>query len=218
VRAIVGGAVLTGFMTANDFTPRGLDRLHRVLSGYVQRGTVPGLVAAVAKGDSTHVEVLGRRDVDRGEAMSRDSIFRIASMSKPVTALSKPVTAVAALMLVEDCVLRLDDPVQEFLPELADRRVLKRPDGPLEETVPAERPITLRDLLTFRAGFAPYGIRIGRSRRPSRQRASRSHRRACPRSRHPSPTFICAGSASCRCSTSPVRHGSTTCRRRSPAC
>jgi CubicO group peptidase (beta-lactamase class C family) len=56
-------------------------------------------------------------------------------------------------MLVEDCVLRLDDPVDELLPELAGMRVLKTPEGPLDETVPAERPITLRDLLTFRAGF-----------------------------------------------------------------
>ena len=133
-------------MAANEFSRRGLDRVHRVLSGYVQRGTVPGLVAAVAKGDSTHVEALGRRDADRGAAMSRDSIFRIASMSKPLT-------AAAALILVEDCVLRLDDPVDEFLPELADRRVLKTPASPLDETVPAERPITLRDLLTFRPGF-----------------------------------------------------------------
>ncbi len=138
--------MLTGGMAANDFTPQGLNRVHRVLSGYVQRGTVPGLVAAVAKGDSTHVEVLGRRDVDRGEAMSRDSIFRIASMSKPIT-------AVAALTLVEDCVLRLDDPVEEFLPELADMRVLKSATGPVDETVPAERSITLRDLLSFRCGF-----------------------------------------------------------------
>ena len=133
-------------MAANDFTPRGLSRVHRILSGYVQRGTVPGLVAAVAKGDSTHVEVLGRRDGDRGEAMSRDSIFRIASMSKPIT-------AVAALTLVEDCVLRLDDPVDRHLPELAEMRVLKTPASPLTETVPAERPITLRDLLSFQAGF-----------------------------------------------------------------
>lgn len=133
-------------MAANEFTQRGLGRIHRVLSGYVQRGTVPGLVAAVAKGDSTHVEELGRRDADRGEAMSRDSIFRIASMSKPVT-------AVAALLLVEDCVLRLDDPVDGLLPELADRRVLKTPASPLDETVAAQRPITLRDLLTFRPGF-----------------------------------------------------------------
>jgi CubicO group peptidase (beta-lactamase class C family) len=133
-------------MAANDFSARGLERVHRVLAGYVQRGALPGLVAAVAKGDSTHVEVIGRRDLDRGEAMTRDSIFRIASMSKPVT-------AVAALMLVEDCVLRLDDPVERFLPELADMRVLKTPAGPLDDTLPAARPITLRDLLTFRAGF-----------------------------------------------------------------
>jgi CubicO group peptidase (beta-lactamase class C family) len=133
-------------MATNEFSRQGLERVHRVLSGYVQRGAVPGLVAAVAKGDSTHVEALGRRDADRGAAMSRDSIFRIASMSKPLT-------AAAALILVEDCVLRLDDPVDEFLPELADRRVLKTPASPLDETVPAERPITLRDLLTFRAGF-----------------------------------------------------------------
>ena len=133
-------------MTAKKFSPKGLGRVHRVLSGYVQRGSHPGLVAAIARGDESHIEVLGRRDVDRGEAMSRDSIFRIASMSKPVT-------AVAALMLVEDCVLRLDDPVDELLPELADRRVLKSPDGPLDATVPAERPITLRDLLTFRSGY-----------------------------------------------------------------
>jgi len=133
-------------MSANEFSRKGLHRATRVLSGYVQRGVLPGLVAAFARGDATQIEVHGRQDVDRGESMRADSIFRISSMSKPIT-------AVAALMLVEDCVLRLDDPVDEFLPELADRRVLKRPGGPLAETVPAERAITLRDLLTFRAGF-----------------------------------------------------------------
>ncbi|WP_157436730.1 serine hydrolase domain-containing protein [Actinospica robiniae] len=133
-------------MAVNEFSRKGLHRATRVLSGYVQRGVLPGLVAAFARGDSTQIEVHGRQDLDRGESMRADSIFRISSMSKPIT-------AVAALMLVEDCVLGLDDPVDDFLPELADRRVLKRPGGPLDETVPAERPITLRDLLTFRAGF-----------------------------------------------------------------
>jgi CubicO group peptidase (beta-lactamase class C family) len=133
-------------MTAKEFSPKGLGRIHRVLSGYVQRGSHPGLVAAVAKGDAAHIEALGRHDVDRGTAIGRDSIFRISSMSKPVT-------AVAALMLVEDCVVRLDDPVDALLPELADRRVLRRPGSPLDATVPAERPITLRDLLTFRSGY-----------------------------------------------------------------
>ena len=67
--------------------------------------------------------------------------------------MTKPVTAVAALLLVEECRLRLDDPVDDLLPELADRRVLADPAGPLTETVPAVRPITLRDVLTFRLGL-----------------------------------------------------------------
>jgi len=78
-----------------------------------------------------------------------DTIFRISSMTKPVT-------AVAALILVEECVLRLDDPVDPILPELADRRVVRRIDGPVDDTVPAERPITVRDLLTLRMGFGAY--------------------------------------------------------------
>ena len=78
--------------------------------------------------------------------MRRDTIFRIASMTKPIT-------AVATMMLVEECKLRLDEPVDRLLPELADRKVLQRLDGPLDDTVPAHRPITVRDLLTFRLGF-----------------------------------------------------------------
>ena len=67
--------------------------------------------------------------------------------------MTKPITAAAAMILVEECKLRLDEPVDRLLPELADRRVLKRLDGPLDDTVPASRPITVRDLLTFRMGF-----------------------------------------------------------------
>ena len=78
---------------------------------------------------------LGERSVG-GPPVTRDTIFRISSMSKPIT-------AVAALMLVEECVLRLDDPVDDLLPELADRRVLTRLDAPLYDTVPAERSITV---------------------------------------------------------------------------
>jgi CubicO group peptidase (beta-lactamase class C family) len=78
--------------------------------------------------------------------MRRDTIFRVASLTKPVT-------AAAAMILVEECKLRLDDPVDRWLPELADRKVLKRIDGPLDDTVPAKRAITLRDLLTFRLGL-----------------------------------------------------------------
>jgi CubicO group peptidase (beta-lactamase class C family) len=78
--------------------------------------------------------------------MRRDTIFRISSMTKPIT-------AAATMMLVEECKLRLDEPIDRWLPELAERLVLKRLDGPLDDTVPAKRPITVRDLLTFRMGF-----------------------------------------------------------------
>ena len=81
-----------------------------------------------------------------GAPMRRDTIFRIASLTKPVT-------AVAAMILVEEARLRLDDPVDRWLPELAGRRVLRTIGSPLDDTVPAERPITLRDLLTFRMGM-----------------------------------------------------------------
>ena len=78
--------------------------------------------------------------------MQSDTIFRISSMTKPIT-------AAATIILVEECKLRLDDPVDRLLPELAVRPVLKRLDGPLDDTVSANRPITVRDLLTFRMGF-----------------------------------------------------------------
>jgi CubicO group peptidase (beta-lactamase class C family) len=120
------------------FSKSRLERVRGVLDGHVRRGDAPGVVAVLARGGETLVEAAG--DV------RPDSIFRIASMTKPVA-------AVAALICVEDCALRLDDPVDEYLPELAARRVLTRVDGPLDETVPAERPITLRDLLTFTAGL-----------------------------------------------------------------
>jgi CubicO group peptidase (beta-lactamase class C family) len=78
--------------------------------------------------------------------MRRDTTFRLASMSKPVT-------AVGAMILVEECKLRLDDRVDEWLPELQGRKVLRTIESPLDDTVPAQRPITLRDLLTFRSGY-----------------------------------------------------------------
>ncbi|MEV0728313.1 serine hydrolase domain-containing protein [Polymorphospora sp. NPDC050346] len=123
-----------------------LGRLRRVLTGHVERGTVPGLVALVSRRDEVHVETIGTTAVAGDTPMRRDTIFRITSMTKPVT-------AVAAMILVEECVLRLDDPVDRWLPELADRRVLNRVDGPLDDTGPANRPITPRDLLTMRMGF-----------------------------------------------------------------
>src|SRR4051812_8949948 len=123
-----------------------LDRARAVLAGYVERGAVPGLVSLVSRRGEVHVETAGTRTRGGDDPMRRDTIFRISSMTKPIT-------AAAAMILVEECVLRLDEPVDRLLPELADRRVLTRLDGPLDDTVPAHRPITLRDLLTFRLGF-----------------------------------------------------------------
>ena len=107
---------------------------------------MPGIVALVSRRGETHVVTLGRQSLESDAPMQRDTIFRIASMTKPVT-------AAAAMILVEQCKLRLDDPVDELLPELANRRVLKSLESPIDDTVPAKRPITLRDLLTFTFGL-----------------------------------------------------------------
>ncbi|SDH41552.1 serine hydrolase domain-containing protein [Nonomuraea jiangxiensis] len=133
-----------------------LGRMREILAEGVESGDVPGLVALVHRRGETHVEALGTQSLDEdAPPMRPDTIFRISSMIKPIT-------AVAAMTLVEECRLRLDDPVDDLLPELADRRVLRRADGPLDDTVPAERAITLRDLLTFRLGYgATFGLPEG---------------------------------------------------------
>src|SRR5579864_2670177 len=123
-----------------------LARMHDVMAGYVERGEVPGLVTLVSRRGEVHVDVIGRKAVEGPTPMRRDTIFRISSMTKPIT-------AAATMILVEECKLRLDEPVDALLPELAERQVLKRLDWPLDDTVPAKRPITVRDLLTFRMGF-----------------------------------------------------------------
>src|SRR5436190_11790265 len=123
-----------------------LSRMHEFMAGYVERGEVPGLVTLVSRRGEVHVDVIGTQAVGGGDPMRRDTIFRISSMTKPIT-------AAATMILVEECALRLDEPVDRLLPELAGRTVLKRLDGPLDDTVPTNRPITVRDLLTFRMGF-----------------------------------------------------------------
>ena len=125
-------------------SPR-LERVRRAMAQHVEQGSVPGVVWLVSRGGEVHVDAVGTMAYGGREPLSRDAIFRIASASKPVT-------AVAAMILVEEGRLRLDDPVDEFLPELANRRVLRKMESPVEDTVPANRPISLRDLLTFRCG------------------------------------------------------------------
>ncbi len=123
-----------------------LARMRDVVATHTERGEVAGLAWALARRGAVHTGFAGRFEPDGGASVALDTIFRISSMTKPVT-------AVAALILMEECVLRLDDPVDAWLPELADRQVLARPGAALDDTVPAHRPITLRDLLTFRLGL-----------------------------------------------------------------
>jgi CubicO group peptidase (beta-lactamase class C family) len=122
----------------SGFVRSRLARVHDVLARHTESGEIPGAVALIARGNETHVAVAGE--------CRRDTIFRISSMTKPVT-------AAAAMICVEECALRLDDPVDALLPELAARRVLTQVDAPLSYTVPAVRPITVRDLLTFTFGL-----------------------------------------------------------------
>ncbi|MFW5418111.1 beta-lactamase family protein [Nocardiopsis sp. CNT-189] len=124
----------------------GLRRVRDVLERHVESGRIPGLVALIGRGEETHVEAVGTMRRDGGAPMRRDTLFRMASTSKPVS-------IAAAMVLLDECRIRLDDLAEEWLPELADRRVLKRPDGPLDDTVPARRPITVRDILTSTFGL-----------------------------------------------------------------
>ena len=126
-------------------------KVRRALEASVAEGYAPGMVALVGHGSEADVETVGATAFDNGAPMPRDAIFRIASMTKPIT-------AIATLMLVEDGTLRLEDAVDRLLPELANRRVLRSLTSSVEDTVAAERPITVEDLLTFRMGL---GILFG---------------------------------------------------------
>jgi CubicO group peptidase (beta-lactamase class C family) len=133
-----------------------LSGMQEILERYVKDGAVPGAVALVARGERVEVAVAGSLDtgsLDTGSLdtggtapMARDSIFRIASLTKPII-------AAAAMVLVQDGRIALDDPVARWLPELAAPMVVRTPASPVDDVVPAARPVTLFDLLTFRAGY-----------------------------------------------------------------
>jgi len=133
-------------MSQGGFSKARLARLHQVMAGYVEQGTLVGAATLLSRRGETVVDAIGCQDLERKDPLRRDSIFRIASMTKPIT-------AVAAMILVEECKVTLDAPLDAFLPELANRRVLSRIDAAVEDTQPAARALTLRDLLTFRMGM-----------------------------------------------------------------
>jgi CubicO group peptidase (beta-lactamase class C family) len=130
-----------------SFDKRRVENLRDAMARHVEEDRVGGVVWLAARGDDVHVGVAGSLTRGEPDPIERDSVFRIASMTKPIV-------AVAALVLIEECRLRLEDPVDDLLPELADRRVLVDGRGPIDgETVPARRPITVHDLLTFQLGL-----------------------------------------------------------------
>lgn len=120
----------------------------------VTAGQMAGAVALAWRDGQVTETVSGWRDVESRAAMRRDTIFRIASLTKPVT-------AVAALTLYDEGRFDLDDPITGWAPEFAQMRVLRDVEGPLEDTVAAEREITFGDLLTHRAGFTYGGFHSG---------------------------------------------------------
>src|SRR5689334_8029165 len=141
-------------LSTGGLSTKRLARLRRVLERIVESGSAPGALAVVARHGAVHVETVGNLAFEGPGAsapMAADTICRLGSMTKPLV-------AACAMTLVEDCTLRLDDPVDALLPELADMSVLADPNGPLENTVPANRPITLRDLLTYTLGT---GMTVG---------------------------------------------------------
>jgi CubicO group peptidase (beta-lactamase class C family) len=141
--------------TSSGFTEAGLARLHDVLARHVDSGKIPGVVALVSRGDGeAYVETLGTMRHEGDAPMQRDTIFRMASTSKPVS-------ISAAMVLLDECKLRLDDTVEPWLPELAGRQVLKRIDSQVDDTVPAKRPITVRDVLTSTFGLGMDMTMIG---------------------------------------------------------
>lgn len=132
-----------------------LAKVTAALQAYVDREEVAGVVSLVwRRGEIAQVDALGWRDDATRVPMDRSTLFRIASMTKPVT-------SVAVMMLAEEDRVRLDAPVAEWLPELVSPRVLRDPGGALDATEPAREPITVLDLLTHRAGFAYHFTSLG---------------------------------------------------------
>lgn len=120
--------------------------LQALLDHAVAEGTVPGAVALVARGDDVEIAVAGAADIGSGAPMTRESIFRFASITKPIT-------AAAVMTLVEEGRIGLDDPVREWLPELASPMAVRTPQSPVDDVVPALRTITVTDLLTGRTDW-----------------------------------------------------------------
>lgn len=128
--------------------PAKLALVRPALQAFVDSGELAGIVTLTSRyGEIVQVEAIGWSDIETKTPMRSDTLFRIASMTKPIT-------SVAAMMLVEEGRIALADPISRWIPELAHPRVLRDAAGPLESTTPARRAITVEDLLTHRSGIA----------------------------------------------------------------
>src|SRR5688572_15051053 len=153
VAAALTAAVASQGLVASAQSDSGLDAgklqgIPSMLQAAIDAGELPGVVTVVWRnGRLAQLNAVGRRDIERELPMTADTIFRIASMSKPVT-------SAAALMLLDEGRLKLNDSITKWMPEFARMRVLRRPDGPLDDAFPAPREITVEDLLTHRSGLS----------------------------------------------------------------
>ena len=133
-------------MGTGGFTDEGLAALDAAMAKHTASGAVPGLIALLARDGEVHVTAAGHKSLGDSAPIGRDAIFRIASLTKPIV-------GVAAMLLIEDGTMALSDPVEKWLPELAGRQVLRSWDAQPSDTMPAERAITVEDVLSFRLGF-----------------------------------------------------------------
>ena len=146
---------MDGDQASGGFLQAGLAQISPALQAVVDAGDLSGFVTLIwRKGEVAQVNTIGHRDVETAAPMRRDTLFRIASMTKPVT-------SIAALMLLEEGKLRLDDPIATWLPEFSDMQVLRDATGSVDDTYPAPREITVEDLMTHRSGLAYAFTSIG---------------------------------------------------------
>ncbi len=181
--SLMGAGVPSGKPEAVGMSAERLQRIHQVVGRAMESKAISGAVTAVArKGQVTHFEAHGVMDLESKRAMARETIFPIASMSKPIT-------GVAILMLVEEGKIRLTDPVSRFVPEFKDTKVAilkaggrtssptapgQPPRAPEIYTVPAAREITVRDLLTHTSGLASGGAGSREASRVAPRRTTES--------------------------------------------
>jgi CubicO group peptidase (beta-lactamase class C family) len=138
-------------VVTHGFDAAKLAGVEPALQGVVDAGDLSGIVTLVWRdGEEVQLCTVGKRDIEHNKPMTRDTLFRIASMTKPIT-------SVATLILMEEGKLKLDDPISKWLPEFAEMEVMRDPEGELNNTYPLPRPITVEDLMTHRAGLA-YGF------------------------------------------------------------